>query len=271
LQKLLADAGIASRRRAEDLIREGRVTVNGQIASLGDSADPERDRIELDGERLRRESRAYWVMNKPRGVLCTVRDPEGRTTVLDLLPKRGTRVFPVGRLDRDSEGLLLLTNDGELTQAMLHPSHEVEREYVVTARGELRDRERERLERGVRLEEGPTAPARVSRLRFDAENDVSVFHLTVVEGRKRQIRRALQALGHPVRQLVRIRMGPLELGRLARGAVRPPSVSERQALMQLRERATSAGPAGDTQPGGRSRAKRGAAKRKSSVRRKPRR
>ena len=187
LQKLLAAAGVASRRAAEALIEAGRVSVNGEPARLGDGADPSRDRVELDGERLRLERRRTWVVNKPRGVLSTVRDPEGRRTVLDLLPERGTRAFPVGRLDRDTEGLLLLTNDGELTHALLHPSHEVEREYVVTARGELSTRAQERLARGVRLEDGKTSPARVSRVRYDRERDVTELHLVLIEGRKRQI------------------------------------------------------------------------------------
>ncbi|MGH0032323.1 MAG: pseudouridine synthase [Myxococcota bacterium] len=266
LQKLLAAAGVASRRGAESLIEAGRVSVNGRTAKLGDGADPERDTVELDGERLRFETHRYWVVNKPRGVLSTVRDPEGRPTVLDLLPDRGTRAFPVGRLDRDTEGLLLLTNDGELTHALLHPSHEVEREYQVTVRGELGERAQKRLARGVRLEEGMTAPAKLSRVRFDAEANTTSFHLTLVEGRKRQIRRALLALGHPVRALRRIRMGPLRLGRLPRGGVRAPTAAERRALEALRERARGLG---DVQPTGRKASKRRPRKRKAGSRKRP--
>jgi 23S rRNA pseudouridine2605 synthase len=259
LQKLLAEAGVASRRGAESLIRAGRVSVNGRVASIGDSADPSVERVELDGERVRPPARVYWVVNKPRGVLSTVRDPEGRPTVIDLVPGRGTRTFPVGRLDRDTEGLVLLTNDGELTHALLHPSHEVEREYVVRVRGELSEREQQRLAKGIRLEDGMTAPARISHVRFDAAEETSVFHLTLIEGRKRQIRRALVALGHPVRALTRIRMGPLKLGRLARGAARPITPAERKALMRLCERAQGST---DAQAAGRSRAKTGDRKRK---------
>lgn len=218
--------------------------MNGETASLGDSADPESDRIELDGERIRLETHRYYVVNKPRGVLTTARDPEGRRTVLDLVPERRARLFPVGRLDRDTEGLVLLTNDGGLTQALLHPSHEVEREYVVTVRGELPERAVRKLERGgVHLEEGRMAPARVAKLRFDPDSDTTTFHLTMIEGRKRQIRRALLALGHPVRGLVRIRMGPLRLGRLPSGGARPLSAAERAELEAIRERAEGSGSA----------------------------
>jgi len=260
LQKLLAESGVASRRGAERLIREGRVTVDGRVAGIGDSADPSIERVDLDGERVRPPARVYWVVNKPRGVLSTVRDPEGRPTVIDLVPQRGTRTFPVGRLDRETEGLVLLTNDGELTNALLHPSYEVEREYVVSVRGELSEREQQRLAKGIRLEDGMTAPARVSRVRFDPAQEISVFHLTLIEGRKRQIRRALAALGHPVRALSRIRMGPLKLGRLARGAARPITPAERKELMRLRDRALGSA---DAQAGGRSRAKAGGRKRKT--------
>jgi len=139
LQRLLAAAGVASRRRAEELVRAGRVRVNGRVAKLGESADPETDRIELDGEALVLQERRFWLLHKPLGVLTTTSDPEGRPTVLDLLPPaaREARLFPVGRLDRDTEGLVLLTNDGEVSQALLHPSRGSEREYRVTVRGRL--------------------------------------------------------------------------------------------------------------------------------------
>jgi 23S rRNA pseudouridine2605 synthase len=237
LQKLLAAAGVASRRAAEALLRAGRVSVNGRPAQLGDSARPGLDRVAVDGRPVARPPLDYWMLHKPRGVLTSVRDPHGRPTVVDLLPSRERRLFPVGRLDLDSEGLVLLTNDGELAHVLLHPSHETEREYRVSARGRVPAAALRRLARGVELEDGRTAPARVGRARFDARADQTHFALTLVEGRKRQIRRALAALGHPVVRLVRVRMGPLRLGGLPSGRARPLSRDERRALRRLRESA----------------------------------
>jgi len=230
LQKILAAAGLASRRAAEELLRQGRVSVNGRTARLGERADPAADRIELDGEPLPRPAPRYWLVNKPRGVLTTAADPEGRPTVLGLLPRDTGRLFPVGRLDRDTEGLVLLTNDGELAHVLLHPSLGNEREYRVTVRGAIPDGALERLRRGVRLEDGPTAPARVAAVERDPDADTSRFTLVLTEGRKRQIRRSLLALGHPVRRLVRTRMGTLRLGSLPRGGARPLSGEEVRAL-----------------------------------------
>lgn len=206
------------------------MTVNGAPVRLGDSADPSRDAVCLDGKRVALEALEYWVVNKPRGVLTTARDPHGRGTVLDLLPERGVRLFPVGRLDRDTEGLLLVTNDGALAHALLHPSHGVEREYQVSARGHVRGGSLEQLARGVELDDGITAPAGIDRVRRDDRAGVTRFHLTLIEGRKRQIRRALQALGHPVVRLVRVRFGPLRLGQLPPGAARRLSPREQAAL-----------------------------------------
>jgi len=223
--------------------------VNGERASIGDSADPARDRVCLDGTRVRLEQHVYWIANKPVGVLTTARDPEGRTTVLDLVPASecAERLFPVGRLDRDTEGLILLTNDGELAHSFLHPSHEVEREYVVTVRGQVTDAVLRRLARGVELEEGRTAPAGIERVRYDARARTTRFHLTLIEGRKRQIRRAMRALGHPVVRLVRTRFGPLRLGRLASGTARPLAPRELASVRgvvrrALRTRRTSRAP-----------------------------
>lgn len=221
LQKVLAAAGFASRRGAEDLIRAGRVTVNGKQAGLGDKADPTQDEIALDGERIRLERPLYWVVNKPNGLVTTVRDPHGRPTVMQLLPEGVGRVHPVGRLDRDSSGLLLMTNDGDLTQKLLHPSHESEKEYHVVVKGQIEARTLERLRRGVRLEDGPSAPVGVGSVRFDPDTERSTLLLTLTEGRKRQIRRMLLQLGHPVRRLTRVRIGPLKLGRLSPGSARP--------------------------------------------------
>jgi 23S rRNA pseudouridine2605 synthase len=240
IQRLLAAAGVDARRGAEALIRAGRVTVNGRVARLGERADPTRDRIALDGEAIRPERRVYWMLNKPRGVVTTTSDPEGRPTAVSLVPERAARLFPVGRLDAETEGLLLLTNDGMLAHALLHPSHEIEREYEVAVQGEIPPRVLERLARGVRLEDGWTAPARVSRVRRDPEQGaITLFHLTIVEGRKRQIRRALFALGHPVRRLRRLRFGPLRLGELPRGSARRLDAREQQSLERLAARALS--------------------------------
>lgn len=230
LQKLLAAAGFGSRRAAEELIRAGRVTVNGRQAKLGERADLKRDDVALDGERIRPERPLYWVLNKPTGVVTTVRDPHGRSTVMQLLPEGLGRLHPVGRLDRDSSGLLLLTNDGDITQRLLHPSRQSEKEYRVTVKGEVEPPTLERLRRGVRLEDGPSAPVGVGSVRFDADSQTTRLLLTLTEGRKRQIRRTLFRLGHPVRKLTRIRVGPLRLGRLAVGAARPLRAEEVRAL-----------------------------------------
>jgi 23S rRNA pseudouridine2605 synthase len=230
LQKILAAAGVASRRASEDLIRAGRVTVNGAVATLGDSANADRDEIALDGEPIQREPLEYWIVHKPRGVLTTVSDPRGRSTVLDLVQESTARLFPVGRLDLLSEGLVLLTNDGPLAHSLLHPSFGEEREYRVTVRGSLDRSAQRRISEGFELEDGLTAPARVGNVRFDRETRTTRLDLTLVEGKKRQIRRMMSALGHPVVRLVRIRMGPLELGQLASGKARPLRSHERRVL-----------------------------------------
>jgi pseudouridine synthase len=243
LQKILAEAGVASRRKAEELIRAGRVCVNGVTASLGASADPESDEISLDGRPVVARPRVYWVLHKPRGVVTSTRDPEGRPTVLDLLPAEalGERLFPVGRLDRDSEGLLLLTNDGDVAQAMLHPSLGCEKEYRVNVRGRLSAATRRLLAAGIELDDGPMLPCRVSPVRYDSAENASTFELTLREGRKRLIRRALAAQGHPVLRLVRIRMGPLRLGRLQPRRARPLTARERRALPRASSRGTGQG------------------------------
>lgn len=232
LQKLLAAAGFGSRRDVEQFLLEERVTVNGQVAGLGDKADPLADQIRVDGERLARERPAYWIVNKPRGVITTVRDNEGRRTVMDLMPRSVGRVFPVGRLDLDTTGLLLMTNDGDTAHVLLHPSLGNEREYRVNVKGSLDRKAIGRLEKGVSLEEGRTAGARVSEVRYDPESATTSLTLTLVEGKKRQIRRSLLLLGFPVRRLARVRMGPLRIGRLAVGEARPLRSEERRALLE---------------------------------------
>ncbi len=230
LQKLLAAAGFGSRRASETLILQGRVSINGQVAKLGDTADPSRDDVRLDGERLSSEEKVYWLVNKPEGVITSVRDPEGRPTILDLIPRRGPRMYPVGRLDLGTSGLVLMTNDGAMTQALLHPSLGNEREYRATVKGEVEDKAFARLRSGVRLEEGRTSPAEVTKIRIDPRSGITTFHLTLREGRKRQIRRVMQLLKHPVKKLTRVRMGPLRLGRLLTGEARPLRRDEIRAL-----------------------------------------
>jgi len=231
LQRLLASAGFGSRREVEDLLRDGRVSVDGEVASLGDRARPGIDDIRLDGERVLSDRPAYWIVNKPRGVVTTVRDEAGRRTVLDLLPRKVGRVFPVGRLDVETTGLLLLTNDGETAYAMLHPSLGNEREYRVSVKGQIDAKAIARIEKGVHLEEGKTAPGRVDDVRIDPKTGTSTFTLTLVEGRNRQIRRSLLILGFPVRRLVRERMGPPRLDGLAVGEARTLTPEERTVLL----------------------------------------
>ncbi len=230
LQKILAAAGLGSRRGAEDLIRTGRVTINGRTAQIGESADPTKDVVMVDGERIRSERPRYWMLHKPKGVVTTVSDPHGRETVMHLLPEGLGPIHPVGRLDRDSSGLLLLTNDGDLTQRLLHPSHQSEKDYRVTVKGELSPEQVEKIQRGLYLEDGRSAPTKLARLRADPDTGTSTFVLTLIEGRKRQIRRMMLAVGRPVKKLVRVRMGPLVLGRLALGKSRPLRAEEVRVL-----------------------------------------
>lgn len=231
LQKVLAAAGVASRRAAEDLIAEGRVQVNGDVAVLGRRVDARRDRITVDGTPVGTDpDLVYYLVNKPAGVVSTAADPQGRPTVVDLVPST-PRVFPVGRLDASTEGLLLLTNDGELAHRMTHPSFGVEKEYLAQVEGSPSPGALRRLREGIDLDDGRTAPARVSRVAPDA------LRITIHEGRNRQVRRMTEAVGHPVRRLVRTRIGPLRTGGLRPGEWRALDQDEVREL----ERAT-AGP-----------------------------
>jgi len=235
LQKLLARAGIASRRAAEALITEGRVTVDGEPAHLGQRADPATQRIEVNGRPLTLDGGPQtFVLNKPAGVLVTARDERGRRTVFDVLHRALREVPPgltyIGRLDRDSEGLLLLTTDGELAHRLAHPRYHVPRTYEAWVERAPSKAALARLRNGVDLEDGRTAPARVSARERGGRHVVT---LTLHEGRKRQVRRMLRAVGHPVQRLVRVRFGPLEVGSLATGAVRPLSPPELARLYEL--------------------------------------
>lgn len=226
LQKFLARAGVASRRHAETLMQAGRVLVNGQPATEpGKKIRPGVDEIRVDGRLVRPQvSKVYILLHKPAGVVTTASDPQGRQTVLDLLPAklRAQRLFPVGRLDLDSEGLLLLTNDGDFALHLTHPRYEQQKEYHALVQGRPAPSALESLRRGVLLpgESRPTAPARVYVLRPGEDGETSWLVVTLHEGRKRQVRRMLAVVGHPVLRLLRVRVGPLRLGNLQPGAWR---------------------------------------------------
>ena len=224
LQKVLARTGIGSRRVCEELIAAGKVRVNGEIAELGRRVDPDLDKVEVDGVPLSvREGLVYYLLNKPAGVVTTASDPQGRPTVVQLVPEE-PRVFPVGRLDAETEGLLVLTNDGDLTHQLTHPSFGVEKEYLALVEGTPSPAVLRRLREGVELDDGVTAPARASL------QPPSSLTIVIHEGRNRQVRRMCDAVGHPVRRLVRVRIGPLADRRLAPGAWRELSTDEVRAL-----------------------------------------
>ncbi len=233
LQKVLARAGFGSRRACDELIEAGRVTVGGEVAVLGRRVDPEHDRVEVDGVPVGiRPGLVHYLLNKPAGVVTTASDPQGRPTVVGLVPDE-PRVFPVGRLDADTEGLLLLTNDGDLAHRLTHPSFGVEKEYLAAVEGTPSRGTVRRLREGIDLDDGRTAPARVAQV------GPSLLRITIHEGRNRQVRRMCAAVGHPVTRLVRTRIGPLADRRLPPGAWRPLTVDEVRSL----ERAVASAPA----------------------------
>lgn len=217
LQKVLAQRGLGSRRVCEVLIEEGRVTVNGKVAVLGRRIDVERDLVEVDGAPIGvRPDFVYYLLNKPPGVVTTASDEHDRVTVVDLVPAE-PRVFPVGRLDLDTEGLIILTNDGELTHRLTHPSFGVDKEYLAHVRsspGGVPEQALGALRRGVILDDGPTSPAEVG------QPQPGVLRIVIHEGRNRQVRRMCESVGHPVNRLVRIRIGPIADRSLAPGAWR---------------------------------------------------
>ena len=239
VQKLLSQAGVASRRKAEDLIRLGRVTVNGSIARLGDRADLRTDAIKVDGKRLKApKEHFYLLMNKPRGYLCTTSDPEGRATVMELVPKRLHRgLHPVGRLDYNTEGLLLLTNDGAFSQRVAHPSYGCTKVYEVKVKGRPDETTLTRLREGVVLDGRRTAPCRiVSRSAGRSKEGVnSWWTVTLSEGRTRQIREMFFRVGHTVQRLRRSALGPVRDPKLALGSYRELRESEVRALVEGRK------------------------------------
>ncbi|MGH9178915.1 MAG: pseudouridine synthase [Acidimicrobiales bacterium] len=236
LQKVLARAGFGSRRTCEELIAEGRVRVNGEVAELGRRVDPAADRVEVDGEGVGvGAGLVHYVLNKPRGVVTTASDPQGRPTVVELVPA-DPRVFPVGRLDADTEGLLLLTNDGELAHRLTHPSFGVEKEYLAEVVGTPSAAALRRLREGVVLDDGLTAPAKVAAVPPRA------LRIVIHEGRNRQVRRMCEAVGHPVVRLVRARIGPLAERGLAPGQWRALTTAEVRALSAAAKARSPEGP-----------------------------
>ncbi len=217
LNKFLSQAGVASRREADRLIEEGRVAVNGEvIQAMGYKIDAEKDKVEVDGKKVKKETKLYYVMlNKPPGYLVSLKDSFGRPTVRDLIPSLKGRVFPVGRLDYDSEGLLLLTNDGELAYRLTHPSFRAKKVYLVNVKGAPASSDLRRLERGIILDGKKTAPAKLSLLSSSSKE--SFLRVEIHEGRKREVRRLFEVIGHRVIALQRIKFGNLSLGNLKKG------------------------------------------------------
>lgn len=229
LQKVLAQAGIASRRKCEDIIQEGRVQVDGKVVTeLGFKVNAQVQSISVDDVPIQMERKIALVLNKPTSRITSVTDPEGRKTVMDLIKDVAERVYPVGRLDYDTSGLLLMTNDGELTNRLLHPSREFDKVYRVTVVGMIEKDALKHLRTGIVLEDGKTAPAHVTVLRQHPKE--SVVDLTIHEGRNRQVRRMFEALDLPVKRLKRIAFGPLELGTLATGEWRMLNQDEWQSV-----------------------------------------
>ncbi len=233
LQKIIAAAGFASRRKAEEIIAAGRVKVDGKTAVLGQKCDPQKCRIEIDGEILQfAENKVYYLLNKPKGYITTAKDERGRKTVLELLPQN-RRIYPVGRLDRDTEGLLLLTDDGFLTAALLHPRREIEKTYQVSVTGAPTPETLKLLRNGVKLlpENCTTAPAKVKVLELG--EDFSAVEITIHEGKNRQVRRMFAAAGHEVRSLKRVKFAFLTLAGVKRGEYRELTDEEVKKLYEM--------------------------------------
>lgn len=232
LQKFLSEAGVASRRKAEDLIRAGAVKVNGVKASIGDSVDPKKDTVTLKGKRVRKETNLrYILLNKPRGYVTTADDELGRKCVTQLVSEVKERVYPVGRLDRVSEGALIMTNDGEFANMMMHPSHHVPKTYRVTVRPGVTNEQVETLENGIELDGRMTLPAQVHVI--SKEEGRAVLEIVLYEGRNRQIRRMCEALELEVARLRRIAVGPVKLGMLKPGQWRDLTPTEVQTLIKM--------------------------------------
>lgn len=233
LQKVIAHAGVASRRKAEELITEGKVKVNGKVVKeLGVKVGPN-DRVEVNGVPLERQVPVYFLFYKPRGVISSVSDEKGRKTVTDYFPHAEARIYPVGRLDYDTSGLLLLTNDGEFANLLMHPKHKIEKVYIAKVKGIPFREKIKQLEKGIRLEDGMTAPARVKVVSVDKRKQTTIVELTIHEGRNRQVRRMFEAIGHPVMKLRRERYAFLDLKGLNAGESRELTTHEVKQLYVL--------------------------------------
>lgn len=235
LQKVIAQAGVASRRKAEGLIIEGKVKVNGKVVSELGTKVSATDRIEVEGIPLEKEEKVYFLFYKPRGVISAVSDDKGRKVVTDYLPDIKERVYPIGRLDYDTSGLLLLTNDGEFANLLMHPRYEMNKTYVAKVQGIPTKMSLKQLEKGIRLEDGKTAPAKVKLLSFDKKKQKSIIELTIHEGRNRQVRRMLEAIGHPVQKLRRERFAFLTLSGINAGEMRELTPHEVKQLRAMAE------------------------------------
>ncbi len=235
LQKFMASCGIASRRKSEEIIKEGRVKVNGEvITKLGKKINPNQDKIKVDGKIIKKEEFKYILLNKPAGFITTTSDPQGRKTVMDLINIK-QRVYPVGRLDYDTEGLLILTNDGEIANKVMHPRYKIDKEYLVTISGNLNQKEVGLLENGIELSDGVTAPAEVEIV--VEYNNKSIIKIIIHEGRKNQVKRMFKKLGYQVQELKRIRIGPLSLdSKLKLGKYRFLNAQEQKKLKMALEK-----------------------------------
>ncbi|MEN6413141.1 MAG: pseudouridine synthase [Veillonellales bacterium] len=236
LQKIISQAGIASRREAEKIILAGRVSVNGKIVTeLGTKAQPRRDRIKIDGNPITAEKSVYVLLYKPKGVMSTSQDPQGRKTVIDLVRDIPERIYPVGRLDYNTEGLLIMTNDGELTHSLIHPSKKIDKTYLAKVTGIPAEEKLDLLRMGIKLSDGMTSPAKMQRMDIDREKNITTVEITIHEGKNRQIRRMFDTIGHPVKQLKRVKFAFLTLSGLRRGKYRHLTPEEIAELKKLAE------------------------------------
>lgn len=234
LQKIISHAGICSRRKAEELITQGRVKVNGHIVTkLGTEADSLHDRIEVNGKTIRKEQLRYYLFNKPDKVITSMSDPAGRRIVSDYFKQIKERVFPVGRLDYHSEGLLLVTNDGDLDYLLTHPSHEVDKTYLVTVRGRFSEKVLEKMSKGVKIDTGITSPCEIEIVLYDTDKNKTLVKMTLHEGKNREIRKMMEAFHYPVFKLERIGYSFLTLKGVKRGEFRALKAEEVRRLYEL--------------------------------------